>query len=481
MKKYRYIFRSLMCFAVAAGMTACDNDDLQLGSADTGVLGGSDGNVIYLTDGKGSTDVTTVEFSKSHTFNIYARTSKAVSGACSVKFTYDMGVLADYNAGAASEVAAFPESLVSLANGGTVTIQSGALESNPLEITLTGSKDLDPEAVYALPLKVTAENGVIKGESDSYIALIQDCTAFPGTDKTYEGKPGMKVIGVIEVNAHNPLNVLGFTLENSGKQLFDMVVLFAANINYDAATNRVYIHCNENVQAILDNREKYLKPLQERGIKVIMGILGNHDVAGICTLDEARSAHFAQEVKHLCDTYELDGVFLDDEYTNYDEAASGKYPGFHEATYYAASRMAYDIKKAQPDRLMLIYRWFALDLGYEIEGENCGQFMDYVLNNYWVTSNPVESFPGLRQDQCGTGSWECSDGKGCFPAYEAYQNTFNLTSIREEGYGALMIFNFQCSPSYLLTPYIIDSLGFMSNSFYGEGIKYDGSWYPKDY
>ncbi len=56
-------------------MTACDNDDLYLGGADTSVLGSADGNVIYITDGKGSSDFSFVEFSGSYALNLYARTN----------------------------------------------------------------------------------------------------------------------------------------------------------------------------------------------------------------------------------------------------------------------------------------------------------------------------------------------------------------------------------------------------------------------
>ena len=58
------------------------------------------------------------------------------------------------------------------------------------------------------------------------------------------------------------------------------------------------------------------------------------------------------------------------------------------ATYDAASQMAYDIKQAQPDRLLLIYRYFALANGVAINGVQPGDFVDYVLNDYYDTGNP---------------------------------------------------------------------------------------------
>lgn len=304
--------------------------------------------------------------------------------------------------------------------------------------------------------------------------------SYPGADKFYDGKPGMKIIGVLEVNDTNPLNCLGFTLEEDGKQLFDMVVLFAANINLNEE-GKPYVSCNENVQALLDGREKYLQPLQERGTKVILGILGNHDPAGISTLDAATSAEFAADVKRICDRYKLDGVFLDDEYTDYTAAASGKYPGIVKASYENASRLAYEIRQAQPDRLIISYRYRNLTKAVEVEGMQPGEIFDYVVNDYWATADPVKSYPGLRQDQAGIGSWNCSDWSNCLPSNSRWSRLFSLAGMRDSGYGALMIFNFRCQSDYPLTESILTDLGEVCRTFWNSTLHYDGLWYDKDY
>ena len=78
----------------------------------------------------------------------------------------------------------------------------------------------------------------------------------------------------MEVNDANPLHNLCYTLKESKKYVFDQVILFSGNINYNAEIGEVYNYNNENVQHLLDYKEKYLKPLQEKGMKVILGILG---------------------------------------------------------------------------------------------------------------------------------------------------------------------------------------------------------------
>lgn len=475
------IFRSLLCVAAVAAVSSCDKDDIYIGGADDSGIISPEGNVVYLTDGNGRSDVGFVEFKDSYTLDLFLRTSKAIEGTASVTLQYDRKVLEAYNAGSGTEVAAFPQANVSLPDGGKISITAGELSSTAYKLQLTGNESLDPNTTYAVPLSLTPENAAMAGGANSYIVLVRDCTKFPGTEKYFEGKQGMKIVSVIEVNDVNPLNVMGFTLKESGKQFFDIVVLFSANINYNAQTGRVYVSRNENVQALLDQREKYIKPLQDRGIKVVLGILGNHDISGVSTLQPDMARTFAAEVKNLCDAYQLDGIFLDDEYTDYNGAASTTVPGFTAQSIEAASRMAYEIRKAQPERLLISYRYEALSSAVAVDGMEPGQIFDLVLNDYWVTQNPCDTYPGLKISQAGTGSWNCSDYSKCIPSNSNWDARFSLTGMREDGYGALMIFNFTCNPDYWLTPYILNDMGQASAAFWDAELEYDNSWYKKDY
>src|SRR5690242_1365706 len=85
----------------------------------------------------------------------------------------------------------------------------------------------------------------------------------------------------VEVNSNNILNSGCYTLQNGGQQLFDIAMIFAANINYDVTHKRAVEYNNENVTRVLQNREQYIAPLQDKGIKVLLTILGNHQGAGI--------------------------------------------------------------------------------------------------------------------------------------------------------------------------------------------------------
>jgi hypothetical protein len=137
-------------------------------------------------------------------------------------------------------------------------------------------------------------------------------------DKIIPGTNQKVKIGVyVEVNDHNPLNAGSYVLED-GTYLFDYVILFAANIRNrnpnGTGTVDPYVHLNENVQHLLTNNTKYIKPLQDKGIKVVLGLLGDHDGVSFGTMNDNDRAAFANNVKRVVDLYNLDGVDFDDEW-----------------------------------------------------------------------------------------------------------------------------------------------------------------------
>jgi hypothetical protein len=134
----------------------------------------------------------------------------------------------------------------------------------------------------------------------------------------------VKTVVYIEVNNYNPLNAASYILED-GTLLFDYAVIFAANIrnrncgadpksNDGCTENGPHVHLNENVRRLLENREKYIKPLQDKGIKVLLGLLGDHDGISFGTMNDTERAAFTANIKRDVETYGLDGINFDDEW-----------------------------------------------------------------------------------------------------------------------------------------------------------------------
>ncbi|WP_343643628.1 endo-beta-N-acetylglucosaminidase H [Chryseobacterium sp.] len=134
-----------------------------------------------------------------------------------------------------------------------------------------------------------------------------------------------KGICYVEVNNNNLLNAGAYKLQTSNSYLFNVVNIFAANINYDTSRGRAYLYSNNNVTKVLTNADTYIKPLQQKGMKVVLTILGNHQGAGICNFPTREAAKdFALQLANTVNTYGLDGIDFDDEYSEYGNNGTGQ-------------------------------------------------------------------------------------------------------------------------------------------------------------
>ena len=129
----------------------------------------------------------------------------------------------------------------------------------------------------------------------------------------------------VEVNSNDMANVADYTLEGTNRPAFDMAMIFAANINYDAERGAAYLHLNDRVAETLQDAETQLRPLRERGTKVLLSILGNHQGAGMANFPSREAAAaFAEELADTVDKYDLDGIDFDDEWSKYGENGTGQ-------------------------------------------------------------------------------------------------------------------------------------------------------------
>ena len=305
---------------------------------------------------------------------------------------------------------------------------------------------------------------MLSEKQSSFVLLVNDLSKMPNCDKS----TGIKIVSCMEVNDCNPLNNLCFTLKKSGKPLIDMVILFSANINYNVETGQVYIYNNDNVRHLLSNKEKYLKPLQDKGIKVVLGILGNHDASGIANLTPKGAKLFAKEIKEVLDAYQLDGVFFDDEYSKYSGA-----PGFEPSpSSEAAARLCYETKKAIGDKIVSVYVYGRTSSLPAVDGVQSGNFVDYALHDYGRSSDLSNNYPGMPKSRMGLYSQEYNRGY--------WANTAGLQRIRTEGYGCHMIFAmdpFRRNFSYGQIP----SMQNIAKELFDDELVYNNTPYRKDW
>jgi hypothetical protein len=191
-------------------------------------------------------------------------------------------------------------------------------------------------------------------------------------------KSGPLSVVYIEVNNHSMLNAGKYTLSRGGAQVFDIALIFAANINYDGT--KAYLHFNENVQRVLDNAATEIRPLQQKGIKVVLSILGNHQGAGFANFpSQAAAEAFAQELADAVTRYGLDGIDFDDEYAQY--GANGTGQPNDSSFFYLVSAL----RQKLPTKLITLY-----DIGPSAErltynGQSIANTFDYAWNPYYGT------------------------------------------------------------------------------------------------
>ena len=441
---------SLAGLAIAA---ACTND-IDVPGVDEGNYRTSENNLAFITDKYGCSRQDSLIFNEKGSIDFYVNLSKGATTDQEYTLVYDTKALENYNKAHGTNVKALPEKLIKV--GGAAKVAAGAMKSSKVTVEYTSAEELEKNGIYAIPVSVkgAAQASKDKGE---FVLIVRDITKMPNCHK----ENGMQVISCMEVNDANPLHNLCYTLKESGKFVIDQVILFSGNINYNVETGEVYNYNNENVQHLLDCREKYLKPLQQKGMKVILGILGNHDRSGVANLSKEGAKRFAQDLKAVVEAYGLDGIFFDDEYSSY-----GDYPGFVSPSNEAASRLCYECKRAMPDKLMEVYVYSRTGTLYEVDGHQPGEYIDYAIQDYGRYSNLSRNYPGLAKKGMIQASSEFAHGR-IISSWEAEK-------IKSDGYGGTMVFSLNPRNGYA------SRFSTITKAFYGEETIRTGN-YAKDW
>lgn len=443
--------------------TSCA-DDLEVGKAiDESAYSGVYENNAYLRDGKSNLVSNMVELhSETYVTSVKMGLSKAPNTVTSAKVKIDAAYLATYNKEHETDFELYPQDLVTFANAGVLTVNANT-KSAEVGMTIQAGENLLEDKTYAIPLVISEQSNdiTLKDEQAKHcIYLVKDMR---NAGDTYKGEDVMKGYLFFEVNDVNPLNTLSFKLEN-GKLLWDVVVLFAANINYDSEAGRPRVQCNPNIQYLLDNNETLLQPLRRRGVKVLLGLLGNHDITGLAQLSEQGAKDFAREIAQYCKAYNLDGVNYDDEYSDSPDLSN---PSLAEVSSAAAARLCYETKRAMPDKLVTVFDWGNMYGVATVDGVDAREWIDVVVANYGSSAYPVGQ---MTKKQCSGLSMEFNlGGGGSLSASKAQ-------SMIDGGYGWFM--GFAPSPSKYRS--IFSRLAGGGEVLYGSNVAAPTIFYKKN-
>lgn len=473
MKYKNYIRIGLLAIAfgtVTSVFTACE-DDIVIPNKDNSKLETVDGVYGMVKSLAGARELTPISVfgDKTATGHVYFELAKAADKDVTVTFTVDQAALDTYNAAHGTSYTMYPHA--TLANGGTATVKSGEKKSAPVELTIQAGGSVG--STYAVAVSATANDGVeISAANQMYVYLVKPQPAIPDSRKG-----DILTHCFVEVNDENILNLGEYTMKKSGKPFFDVVSIFAANINQDAETGRVRVFCNDKVSFLLENADKYIRPLQAKGVKVTMTILGNHDEAGMGNLSEAAAKDFAMELKAFLDIYGLDGIDFDDEYTNYNNSNPG--PGFEKRSRDNFARLVYECRQAFGDKLIGVYEYGSLDSpDGEVEGVKVGDIVDYVTYGYYQNQNPngafgreKSHFENLPKSKYAPLPWKINDElNGGWNGFDKSK----FQRVKDEGYGIQMFYN----PKPLMYQYYT-LLSKISEVLFDDEVEWSGKYWSR--
>ncbi|WIB33909.1 endo-beta-N-acetylglucosaminidase H [Curtobacterium sp. MCSS17_005] len=238
-------------------------------------------------------------------------------------------------------------------------------------------------------------------------------------------KSGPTSIAYVEVNNDELANVGRYTLEN-GANAFDVAIIFAANINYE--DGKAVLYNNENVQRTLDQAATQIRPLQAKGIKVTLSVLGNHQGAGLANFPtKAAARDFAAQVSATVKKYGLDGVDLDDEYSDY--GANGTPQPNQQSIGWLISALRADM----PGKIISFYDIGPSSDALKTASPSIGGKLDYAWNPYYGTYT-APTIPGLPKSKVSAAAVDI-------------QNTPPATAVslaqrtKADGYGVFMTYN----------------------------------------
>lgn len=363
--------------------------------------------------------------------------TKSHSKDMNIQFSIDPTALERYNELHSTSFGMYPADHIFPKGTNGVFIPAGETHIDPVTIQIQKDTTLQKGKTYAIPiaLKSSEDSVFVSGKTGGMIWLVQVLDSIQSAEKS----TGIKTICYFEIRGGgNPLNAGIWRLKNSGKPLIDIVHLFSVGLCYDSLERKAYLKPYAAVGHILNNHEKYIKPLQKLGIKVCMDIIPmkGEDGVGVANLPDDVALNIAREVRAYVDAYGLDGVDFDDEYVTY----ANKPKGYPDASSERYSRLVYECWKIMPDKIVTVY-----DIGHtgknygnnfsSHDGIDPGEYISYSYQAYygqWDNSG-YSRFKGMSKKQWGPYAINIDENSS--------PSSYHLKLLRSEGFGVLNIYN----------------------------------------
>jgi hypothetical protein len=268
-----------------------------------------------------------------------------------------------------------------------------------------------------------------------------------------KAKTGPISVAYVEVNNNSMVNVGKYALAQGGANVFDVAVIFAANINYNTTTKTAYLYNNPNVQRTLDNAATEIRPLQAKGIKVMLSILGNHQGAGFANFpSQAAATAFAKQLSDTVTKYGLDGIDFDDEYAEYGNNGTGQ-PNASSFVYLVTA-----LRNYMPNKLISLYNIGPAASRLSYNGVSVDSKFNYAWNPYYGSWG----VPSIKLPKSGLSPAAIEiGGTATSTATSLAQRTVS------EGYGVYLTYNLDGTDRHTY-------ISSFTNALYGSAAVYTG-------
>lgn len=287
-----------------------------------------------------------------------------------------------------------------------VTIKAGELQSEPIDIFFL-RKSLRGQQSYLFPIQATdMSTGEIYAEVFYVATTVND--AMIGT------KPFI-FVGHVDTEVVNPLIATQFNLkiEKTKRRKpniqvytglwFDIINLRTATIKKSSNCN-AELYLNTDISHVLKNKDKYIRPLQQAGIKTCITVKGGETGLGFSNMTDGQISEFVDQLKVVVDMYGLDGINLFDNGAGYDLENAAP------VTAESYAKLIKALKTAMPDKLLTMVdtRETTEALCDPVAGISVGDYLDYAWSSLYDFIAPYEPgydfrpLAGMPEEKYGT-------------------------------------------------------------------------------
>lgn len=299
-----------------------------------------------------------------------------------------------------------------------ITIGAGKTSSEKIGISISNAM-LDPETIYSLPLTIKLSDGssTILLTKLEYIISVDKLSVkidnpYCETTGKIEMNTELFTVLYLNVEEYQPqaANVLTYMRTHMDEGYLQKHYTLAGNIvnlrpstvGYAPESQRVIFSLSPDLNYVLENSARYIRPLQAAGRKVCICIQGGGKGIGFCNMSDAQIEDFTAQVKNVVETYGIDGINLRDEGSAYGKEG---FPPMNTTSY---PKLIKSLREALPGKLLTLvdkdepteyFHDAALCGGIEV-----GKYIDYAWHGYaeedqllnivepWEAENPYSKF-----------------------------------------------------------------------------------------